>query len=86
MSVESIAFDPGSPGRVFKLDEESIVERFQWQEAPSFSPQGHLRPTPGGIAMADRSAEDRGQLSWSRYRVAFSGQSASIRILGLPRL
>ena len=27
LSVEAIAYEPGSPGRVFKLDENSIVER-----------------------------------------------------------
>jgi hypothetical protein len=27
LSVESIAYEPGSPGRVFKLDENSIIER-----------------------------------------------------------
>jgi len=27
LSFESIAYDPGSPGRVFKLDEDSIAER-----------------------------------------------------------
>jgi hypothetical protein len=27
LSVEAIAYEPGSPGRVFKLDENSVVER-----------------------------------------------------------
>lgn len=27
LSVEAIAFEPGSPGRVFKLDEQSLVDR-----------------------------------------------------------
>lgn len=27
LSVEAIAYEPGSPGRVFKLDENSIIER-----------------------------------------------------------
>jgi hypothetical protein len=27
LSVEAIAYEPGSPGRVFKLDESSVVER-----------------------------------------------------------
>ena len=27
MAVESLAYEPGSPGRVFKLDEYSLVER-----------------------------------------------------------
>jgi hypothetical protein len=27
LSMEAIAFEPGSPGRVFKLDEESVTER-----------------------------------------------------------
>ena len=27
LSFESIAYDPGSPGRVFKLDEDSVAER-----------------------------------------------------------
>jgi hypothetical protein len=27
LSVETITYEPGSPGRVFKLDENSIVER-----------------------------------------------------------
>lgn len=43
LSVEAISYEPGSPGRVFKLDEDSIVERltgidqssggsFQWTD------------------------------------------------------
>jgi hypothetical protein len=27
MAVESLAYEPGSPGRVFKLDEYSLIER-----------------------------------------------------------
>lgn len=27
LSIEAIAYEPGSPGRVFKLDEDSVVER-----------------------------------------------------------
>jgi hypothetical protein len=27
LSVETISYEPGSPGRVFKLDENSVVER-----------------------------------------------------------
>lgn len=27
MAVETVAFEPGSPGRVFKLDEHSLIER-----------------------------------------------------------
>ena len=33
LSVEAIAYEPGSPGRVFKLDENSIVERLTVMEA-----------------------------------------------------
>jgi hypothetical protein len=32
LSVEAIAYEPGSPGRVFKLDENSIVERLTAME------------------------------------------------------
>ncbi len=32
LSVESIAYEPGSPGRVFKLDENSVVERLAVME------------------------------------------------------
>lgn len=32
LSVEAIAYEPGSPGRVFKLDENSIVERLTVME------------------------------------------------------
>ncbi|MDD2719763.1 MAG: DUF4007 family protein [Gallionella sp.] len=35
LSFESIAYDPGSPGRVFKLDENSIAERLISLEAIS---------------------------------------------------
>ena len=27
LSLESVTYEPGSPGRVFKLDERSVVER-----------------------------------------------------------
>lgn len=33
LPVEAIAFEPGSPGRVFKLDENSIVERLAGLES-----------------------------------------------------
>jgi hypothetical protein len=33
LSVEAIAYEPGSPGRVFKLDENSVVERLTSIEA-----------------------------------------------------
>lgn len=33
LSVEAIAYEPGSPGRVFKLDENSIVERLTAMES-----------------------------------------------------
>jgi hypothetical protein len=42
MSVETITFDPGSPGRVFKLDEESVIERLTAIEDSS---QGAFRWT-----------------------------------------
>lgn len=32
LSVEAIAYEPGSPGRVFKLDENSVVERLTAME------------------------------------------------------
>jgi hypothetical protein len=32
LSVEAIAYEPGSPGRVFKLDENSVVERLAAME------------------------------------------------------
>jgi hypothetical protein len=32
LSVEAIAYEPGSPGRVFKLDENSVVERLTSME------------------------------------------------------
>lgn len=32
LSVEAIAYEPGSPGRVFKLDEDSIVDRLVQME------------------------------------------------------
>ena len=32
LSVEAIAYEPGSPGRVFKLDENSVVERLTMME------------------------------------------------------
>lgn len=32
LSVEAIAYEPGSPGRVFKLDEDSVVERLTAME------------------------------------------------------
>ena len=32
LSVESIVYEPGSPGRVFKLDENSVVERLTAME------------------------------------------------------
>ena len=35
LSVETIAFEPGSPGRVFKLDEHSLVERLVRIESAS---------------------------------------------------
>ena len=40
LSLEHVAHAPGSPGRVFKLDELSIVERLENIEASS---QGHFR-------------------------------------------
>ena len=35
LAVESIAFEPGSPGRVFKLDEHSLIERLSQIEETS---------------------------------------------------
>ena len=35
MAVERIAFEPGSPGRIFKLDERSLIERLAPIEANS---------------------------------------------------
>ena len=35
MAVERLAFEPGSPGRVFKLDEHSLVERLALIDASS---------------------------------------------------
>ena len=35
LSVETVAFEPGSPGRVFKLDEHSLVDRLARIEAAS---------------------------------------------------
>jgi hypothetical protein len=35
LSVEAITYEPGSPGRVFKLDEESVTERLGRVEATS---------------------------------------------------
>jgi hypothetical protein len=32
LSVEAIAYEPGSPGRVFKLDENSVIERLAAME------------------------------------------------------
>jgi hypothetical protein len=32
LSVEAISYEPGSPGRVFKLDENSVVERLAAME------------------------------------------------------
>ncbi len=40
LSLEHVAHAPGSPGRVFKLDEPSIVERLESIEASS---RGHFR-------------------------------------------
>jgi len=39
LSVETIAYEPGSPGRVFKLDENSVVERLT---AISEATDGHI--------------------------------------------
>ena len=35
LSVEEITFEPGSPGRIFKMDEESLVDRLVEIEATS---------------------------------------------------
>lgn len=48
LSMEAVAFEPGSPGRVFKLDEESVTERlvcieqssnglFRWSDTAGLS-------------------------------------------------
>jgi hypothetical protein len=39
LSVEAIAYEPGSPGRVFKLDENSVIERLTRIEGAT---HGHI--------------------------------------------
>jgi hypothetical protein len=52
LSVEAIAYEPGSPGRVFKLDENSVVERLTAMEDVTRSHRlvGHrgCAPSPTG--------------------------------------
>jgi hypothetical protein len=54
LAVERLAFEPGSPGRVFKLDEASLVERLARVDDSS---QGHFAwsDTAGVRAVARRS-------------------------------
>jgi hypothetical protein len=61
LSFESIAYDPGSPGRAFKLDEDSIAERlidletltrgrYMWSDTAG---QRHVLCVKGSIAPID---------------------------------
>jgi len=55
LSVEEISYEPGSPGRVFKMDEESIVDRlvsiedlsagaFRWSDSAGVRVVARLKP------------------------------------------
>lgn len=61
LSFESIAYDPGSPGRTFKLDEDSVAERlisleivtrgkYMWSDTAG---QRHVLCVKGAIAPID---------------------------------
>ena len=60
LNVERIAFDPGSPGRVFKLDENSLIERlsrigetsanvFEWTDSAGIRAVSRM-PTSGHVS------------------------------------
>lgn len=52
LSVEEIAYEPGSPGRIFKMDEESVVDRLVAIEALS---EGIFRwSDSAGVRMVSR--------------------------------
>jgi hypothetical protein len=64
LSLEHVAHAPGSPGRVFKLDEPSIVERLENIEASS---QGHFRWIDNsGLRQVQRTGQFENPLSLLR--------------------
>ena len=64
LSLEHVAHAPGSPGRVFKLDEPSIVERLENIEASS---KGHFRWIDNsGLRQIQRTGQFKDPLSLLR--------------------
>lgn len=55
LSLETIAHDPGSPGRVFLLDEDSLVERLERIE--KYTSSALVWDEGGGLRQVSRRAE-----------------------------
>jgi hypothetical protein len=69
LSVEAIAYEPGSPGRVFKLDENSVVERLAdiekvsggslvWSDSAGLKQVMRVKPAMEPLSQLARAYDD----------------------------
>src|SRR4051794_32993814 len=68
LAVERLAYEPGSPGRVFKLDEFSLIEKlarieessegqFLWSDTAGIRAVARRAIIPDGLGLLDRAYE-----------------------------
>lgn len=76
LSVETLTFEPGSPGRVFKLDEDALVERLARIEESSC--QAYIWSDTAGVRNVARRRENTDPMEFlaSAYETAVQRSAA----------